>query len=546
MRHLLLLGAVIMAGASFTAQSAVLRHDVKTPPVSSFLKTACSATQAREVEEPSDLEIIYDAPEGTTAVLTRTCDAFTVEAFEASHSTNIGSLVETVTDEYGDVYIKCFVSEYYTGTWVKAFMENGHLVIEGAQPVYQEYNYDTDEYDTVYLVPLKMVVGENNIGYYVPADELRYEFDVNTDGTLTSVDKTMLLGICTWGADPFDTTGENYTYVWSGYGDRDITLSPVKADLVELPDGAEPEKWVWSDEYELGFANVYVAGTDIYVSGMNRSLTDAWVKGSIDGNTVTIPAGQYMGPDYEIKYHSFFCGADIFYESDPETGENVMKVRDIEDAVFNYDPAAKKLTLVNGYIINSTADRLFPLYGYEGVTVAYQERNPEAAPAAPYDLVYDEGMGSLWFQIPISDVDGKLLDVDNLYYEVYLDGELYTFDPSLYMDFAEPTSLIPYTYQDYDIYVEGTDHTVYIYTSFEKSISVRSIYLNENGDMIPGAKATYYLDSGIEGIDADRTAVAIAYYDFMGRPVSHSATGLVIKKVTYSDGTTAVSKCVRR
>lgn len=519
--------------AALTAQAA-------SPKISSMLKSPAFHAEA----EISD-EVIWYAPEGELTWLTRSCDGFVTEAFDATHGRVLGSVVQMVETEDGEVYLSHMASEYPVDTWIKGKRLDNSVVIEGVQAIYMEYDYDTDEDLIVYLVPMKMQVDEAGRGTFVATDDLKYVLNIEEDESLVAADPEMLLGVCVH--TPDESVTGNDVWVWKGFGDMDIKMTPNEGTLLELPDGIETEDWVWQDQYDHTFVQVAIDGEDFYVNGMDRSLPDAWIKGKISDGKVTFPSGQYLGADMEIFYYSYFCGADFTIETDEE-GNEVLMSSLADSAIFAYDPETKTLTTERGYVINSTADQLYPLYGYDQVTIGYQQRNPDSAPAAPYDLFINlsDWGNSVWFQLPNTDVDGKLLKEKNLFYEIYVNDELQSF--MLYDEDWEmyESTLIPYNYDDnYDIYVAGKDHTVYLSPWEISSVAIRSVYINENGDEIYSALAREG-ESGISANDFGKSVVSEKYYDLQGRAVTGRTSGITIKVVTYSDGTESRVKTISK
>ncbi|MDE6379052.1 MAG: hypothetical protein K2L11_01160, partial [Muribaculaceae bacterium] len=408
-------------------------------------------------------EIIEDAPAGELSWLDRSCDGFNFKAFMATHSEVLGSIVQRVDGEDGYVYLSHMASEYPVNTWTRFEKVGDTLVMEGIQAIYEEYDDYYDEYFTVYLAPMEVKLDENNVGTFVVNDDCRYVLNVGEDGSLTSADPKMLLGVCVITNN--ESLEGNDIWIWKGFGDRDIKMVPAKGQPLTLPEGLEVQNWVMKDEYVNTFVKVAIDGNDFYVNGLDQSLPDAWVKGALADGKVTFPSGQYLGADMDIYYYSYFCGAE-FSDATDEEGETYRTCTYADSSVFAYDAEACMLTSENGYIINSTPDKLYPLYFYEDVTVGLQHRNPEAAPEAPYDLeFFDDDWGSrVWFMLPNTDVDGNILMVDKLYYEIYANGELLSFDIYDSDDQLVKTSRIPYTYDDWnDFWVEGIDHTVYLY-----------------------------------------------------------------------------------
>ena len=494
-------------------------------------------------------EIIEDAPDGELSWLDRTCDGFVTQAFDASHGIVRGSIVQRVDGEDGYVYLSHMASEYPVNTWTRFEKQGNTLVMEGVQPLYVEYDYDYEEELTVYLAPMEVVVNEYNVGTFVVPEDCRYVFNIEEDGSLTSADPKMLLGVCVH--TPDTTVEGNDVWIWRGFGDRDISMVPATGQPVTLPEGLETRNWVMTDDYVNVFVKAAIDGDDLYVSGLDRSLPDAWVKGRIADGKAVFPSGQYLGADMDIFYYSYFCGAEYSEETDEE-GNPVQVASLTDSAVFDYDSVNGRLTLEGGYVINSTPDRIFPLYFYENVTVGEQHRNPEAAPKAPYDLEFfsDDWGSSVWFMLPNVDVDGNMLLTDNLYYEIYVNGELQYFDIVDDDWNVEFTSRIPYMYDDWeDFWVASEkpeDHTVYLYEDDITSIAIRSLYINENGDDIYSEMAYWGEGSGIDGIGSGRTPVYVKWYDMQGREIKGRSNGPAVKLTIHADGSAVREKVMIR
>lgn len=145
----------------------------------------------------------------------------------------------------------------------------------------------------------------------------------------------------------------------------------TKADKVTVtpPSSATIEEWVidgtfyyansgWQNTtdytaYSGAPIQVAIDGNDIYISGLCPQITSAWVKGTINGSTATFAMGQYYGTYNSNEY--WFVGED---SNDQEC-----------DVVFTYNAEAKKLTQVNAYICNKSADTGGSYYGYFKNTV---------------------------------------------------------------------------------------------------------------------------------------------------------------------------------
>ena len=153
-------------------------------------------------------------------------------------------------------------------------------------------------------------------------------------------------------------------------------------ELVVLPEGLEAETWYFSataSESNVRNQEVAVAidGSDIYIQGLNVDyLPEAWVKGTIEGNTATFPTGQYFGAfEYSgTDYDMFFVGYD--YDN---TGE-------ITDVVFDFDAEAGTLTTDTWIVISAYKDKVSYYEYYQGATITRE------LPVTPDLVVLPEGV----------------------------------------------------------------------------------------------------------------------------------------------------------
>lgn len=111
-------------------------------------------------------------------------------------------------------------------------------------------------------------------------------------------------------------------------------------------------------------------GNDVYVQGMTYYVTDAWVKGTIDGETATFATGQYLGDGLGVDL--YFAGSD----------GDVMT-----DVTADYDAETGNFT-INSYILdNAYADELdFYSYVASGATLTKIEGEVDLPVEAPEDL----------------------------------------------------------------------------------------------------------------------------------------------------------------
>ena len=137
-------------------------------------------------------------------------------------------------------------------------------------------------------------------------------------------------------------------------------------EVVVLPEGLEAETWYFSataSESNVRNQEVAIAidGSDIYIQGLNVAyLPEAWVKGTIEGNTATFPTGQYFGAfEYNgTSYDMFFVGS-----TDGETPS---------DVVFTIDEEAGTMTTDQYIFINAKKDAIYYYEYYSDVVITHE------------------------------------------------------------------------------------------------------------------------------------------------------------------------------
>jgi hypothetical protein len=148
----------------------------------------------------------------------------------------------------------------------------------------------------------------------------------------------------------------------------------------------------------------------------------------------------------------------------------------------------------------------------------------------------------LHFTIPTVDVDGYKLNENKLYYNIILDGQVYTFEPETYIGFTDAMTDIPYKFEDninFDIYMSNGRHTVYLYTTEFATVGVQSIYTaGDEVNRSDVASVTMPVNpSGVNEIATGVQIVGTRYYDLAGRELTTvPESGLFLQRVDYSDG----------
>ena len=214
--------------------------------------------------------------------------------------------------------------------------------------------------------------------------------------------------------------------------------APAGPEVVEVPEDLVADEYVISyidnnEEPATAYLNIGFDANDVYIQGLCSYVPEAWVKGAVEGTTITIPGGQYFGP--YSKYEMFLQD---------------------EDVVFAYDAEANKLTAADTITI-VTADGLKGDIYSNAVIIKVVEK--AGTPATPtISEIYDSQYGPVaFFSVPALDVDGNGMASSKLSFQFFSDVEEeinpVIFDPADYEYLEEAISVIPYGFtDDYDFY----------------------------------------------------------------------------------------------
>ena len=214
------------------------------------------------------------------------------------------------------------------------------------------------------------------------------------------------------------------------------TKEPSK--LVELPDGLTAEEWVIAytnnmDVPSSGALKIGFDGNDVYLQGLCGYLPESWIKGSLDGTTITFPGGQYFGFYQDSPYY----GYDLYLQP--------------EDVVFTYDAEANKMTAITNEITVYTSTLLKGDIYKDAVILKVFEQ--AATPATPdISQIYESTSPVAIFAVPVLDVDGNPISSSKLSYQFLCDVEEeispITFSPDDYSSLTEETTVFPYGFAD--------------------------------------------------------------------------------------------------
>lgn len=302
--------------------------------------------------------IITEAPQGEVKYYTRSGNAYYRNGSSIYHGEQEG-VIEIVFAENNEVYMLNPVSYFSASSYVKGTIEGNTITVPTEQQLYNWTSYGA-------VLAWWNYDGENSSGYGTKdteTTEVTYTVD-DAAGTITlnGSSETHLLAAV---YDDDDT--------WVGYADYNTVYTLTQLpDVVTPPEGLEAQSFYYTGKVDGenldATVNIVVDGNDYYIQGLGRTaadagiLVDAWVKGTLNGNTLTIPTGQYMG----------MYNGDFIYLVGADASSNIM------DITLTYDADAETFTFDNNYYINAVTDRVYYWSKYTAGNVI--SKNPPVEP----------------------------------------------------------------------------------------------------------------------------------------------------------------------
>ena len=334
--------------------------------------------------------IITDPDEGVTKYYKRAGTGYYASNGFVYNEDQSGIVTIVECEDAGTVYIKDPVSHYAQGTWVKGTKDGNTITVAGAQPLAWNSSYSA----TLSLNWGNVQTTQNGNTY------LRGEGDI----TFTVDDEAGTITLDGSSADKIIAVFWDDDNSWSGWGDYgtvwtvDPNYQPASTDLIVLPDGAEVQQW-----YAEGAGltdvptdvKVAFVGNEVYISGLTSNFPTAWIKGTLEGTTVTFSGLQFVGM-YNSTMPIWAVGADS------QTGA-------LQDFTMTYDSEAKTLTLDEGQILvfNAADDKMYYLSYIQSLTIYAEEPAPAVIDELPYYNSFDDAASRKHFTIIDANEDGR-------------------------------------------------------------------------------------------------------------------------------------------
>lgn len=493
-------------------------------------------------------DVIRERPAGKESRYVRSSNAYTQSFLGVGTTTVTDMLGHMVEGEDGFVYLYEPMTQIATESWIKGEVDGDVLTFHLPQALYSADNADgVTEVYTLQMCHYESSSADQEGIYYVNTE------NQPQDLVFRNVDGVWIMDENTINDRPVIAGMFNENNEWVVYSDWNMRFEPFHLTSQTPPSDLQTQEWSMTYGGMDGrMVNIGFDGDDIWLLGL---AGEAWVRGTVEGDEVKFPSEQFLGVNSQERL-LYFYSANEEKRIDENYGFEYTALVPQEYATFNYNRENNVMRCQNSIVINTGTTSLnFYNALYSLPTIQIPSDNPSLIPANPIIELYNEfnpdwGMGSLYFLISKLNVDDQFIDTNNLYYRVYVDGELFYFLPDEYDDVEEPMCDVPFyfTNQSSISYYGANSHFFNFYFEGAENIGIQIIY--KDGENEYASDTVYTNGDIVTGVDrvetnADAFPVKTEYYDLYGRLIQNPSDGVYIKSVVYSDGQRRSTKICR-
>ena len=508
-------------------------------------------------KKTSPLRVIDQQPAGNLEIYSRSSVALfpiDYEIYELEDEGFAGIVVYgegDPTSEAGQkVYLKNPFSQFPTDTYLEGTLSNDVIKVSFPQDLADIY--DEEEEVSVLLKTYIVYIDEDEEAILPdpnPENQV-YTFVKGEDGEWIPAeeDAEKIIGM----------TYDDGTF--TGYGDIYPIYSPVTAEMATVPEGAQAERWSLVSDGMGRWVNVSIADNTVYMQNIIEGADSlAPLVGTLDADgVITVASNQFLGVNDNDGY-LIFAYAGEASEEEGEYGSTVELFAPTESVKFTPDASGDMLTADCDITFTPVSDPSSETYWSEDLLVKpsiFRGKVTDMKPATPeitgYSFYESFGFGYVEFDVPAVNAEQQPLDARNIYYNMLLDGEVFTFLPYEYGMLTEEITDIPWDFTDNsegqgDIKrMEGAQRVIMLYSNDIESIGIQSFYKDPStGEVYASDVATYLTDASVDGVTVD-TAVSVEYYDLLGRLVTNPSAGVYVKKAKMASGTIRTVKTMVR
>lgn len=474
----------------------------------------------------------------------------------------VGKIVE---GDDGFVYIYNPFTGFNTNSWAKAERGQGDtIIVKGHQPIYA-WGDEVDSLDIFDITETEIEGGYYTFeAKYSPVQEAKFTWK---NGVLKSADDKVL-GIST---ASFDNPG---TWEWAKVGDYHYSFSMISEPVVKIPNDVtfKPYKFLndrtnpYSDPRVV---NVGFKGTDVYLQ-LDSTINTGWIKGSLDGNSITFATHQYLGSDNRYGRHLFFMAGTYKKTYNEEEQDYETEYYFADKITFTYDPVAQSFASDSVMFENSGDKVIYYYVKYFDMTY-----NPFVEMAAtPADPIIHMGPCVVEFEgsepftsyfidleTPIVDTDSMFVNPDKLFYNVFIgDDSAYTFRKADYPTLPSDLTDVPVYLHDGGLIgmygrfhmINFADQSLFFDSEMNpvvNHVGVQMVYCGggerRKSNVVWWNIPLKQVETGSVGsVENNGLLVSTTYYDIAGRKVIVPSHGVFVRKQLFSDGTVKATKVI--
>ena len=279
-----------------------------------------------------------------------------------------------------------------------------------------------------------------------------------------------------------------------------VTRRAPGDELVTPPSTATVETWYTASGYfflytdqgwsnytsNMPTVNIAIDGTDLYIQGLAYWFKDAWIKGTIEGSTVTFANNQFIGTD---EYGDEYMTGSVDGETIPES------------FAFNYDAEEGILTAEPQFIFENTSTTQLSPAAYWYISVF-----TKAEPAGPEVVVPPAGLVAEEYSMTYTPYEGEEasgsikvgFDGNDVYFQGFC-----SFLPEAWIKGTLVDGVVTFAgnqyfgkYSIYDIFLQEAD-AVFTYEEATNSFYAEGLVYTYTGDQY----ADYYTDPIITKVE---------------------------------------------
>lgn len=450
-------------------------------------------------------QVIYEAPAGKVRHMSRSGMAYYSFAGDVTYGDFYGMCGEIVECDNGDVYLKepismapitnSYIKGKRNGSKVYFNLPQANLSLPNEAGTRDYFYVSLFQWSEEYRYFFRTGSAEAEL-FGLPDIENEWVLDVDEEGNYSfgsndSEKDVTILGLYS------DLSAEDAQMgSWLSYGELASIWEEFKDEPIEAPADLEFSSMALRYADGAYFVGLGFDGDDVYFKGLFKDQPQAVVKGKLEGDKIILEPGQYVGVtvlETGVSYYSYLktATADRIWNSKYSLWETTLYPTEAFTFLYNKDEQTLTADNENATLVLNCGNAALNDASYVlNPTMYVQGEEATMNPAAPcnVDFVSTLGAPHLTFDLPLINTYGDVLDINNLYYKIYIDGEEFTFYPDEYPEVSEKEmTMVPYTFDSSSSYrnimVYGKSHTIYFFLEDVDTYGVQLLYV-EDGEVV--------------------------------------------------------------